>query len=73
MQRDLAHCLFEKLFSKRMRENMQEDSAMILLDGDSQWSDNAKVVAHWARFDPSPKQESIPQKVEQQALFIKKD
>ena len=53
-----------------MRENMQEDSAMILLDGDSQWSDNAKVVAHWARFDPSPKQESIPQKVEQQALFI---
>ena len=52
---------------------MQEDSAMILLDGDSQWSDNAKVVAHWARFDPSPKQESIPQKVEQQALFIKKD
>ena len=46
---------------------------MILLDEDVQWDGDGKVIAHWTQLDFSPGQESIPQKVEEQALSIKKE
>ena len=52
---------------------MQENSSMILLDEDVQWDGDGKVIAHWTQLDFSPGQESIPQKVEEQALSIKKE
>ena len=52
---------------------MQANSSMVLLDEGGQWNEDARVVAHWAELNVPPDQESIPQKVEEQALLIKND
>mgnify|MGYP001495541587 CR=1 FL=1 len=50
---------------------MQTNSAMVLLDDNGQWDGDARVVAHWNELNVIPNQESIPQKVEKEALSIK--
>jgi surface carbohydrate biosynthesis protein (TIGR04326 family) len=52
---------------------MQANSSMVLLDESGQWDEDAKVIAHWTKPNVPPHQESIPQKVEEQALQIKND
>jgi surface carbohydrate biosynthesis protein (TIGR04326 family) len=54
---------------KKMRENL----SMVLLDESGQWNGDARVIAHWTKLNVFPHQVSIPQKVEEQALLIKKD
>ena len=52
---------------------MQANSSMVLLDESNQWDEDAIVIAHWTKLNVPPHQESIPQKVEEQALLIKND
>ena len=52
---------------------MQANSSMVLLDDSGQWNEDARVIAHWSKLNVFPHQESIPQKVEEQALQLKND
>jgi surface carbohydrate biosynthesis protein (TIGR04326 family) len=55
------------------KKQLQGNPSMVLLDKGGQWNENARVIAHWAQLNAPPHQESIPQRVEEQALLIKND
>ena len=50
-----------------------ENATLVLLDEGAKWEGNAKIVAHWTRYDPPTDQVSIPLRMEGQALEIKNE
>ena len=53
--------------------NMQHSSSMILLDEDSSWDGDSRLVVNWSEVLVSTGQESLPLKVEELAPEIKKE
>ena len=52
---------------------MSANSVLVLLDDDSEWGEESNVIAYWTRRDIPSNQVSIPMKVEEVALQIKKE
>jgi len=53
--------------------SVDNDTAFALVDTDLPWSGQAKVAAHWSKLDVDEGQISIPARVEQHAMGIRRD